>query len=110
MLDILLFLFLILFLLLFYVWLYLACIRCFSVFIPQGRSSWWPKEASPGHDRENSRRAGLKHLSELLLTTRDFRSFLTAILSLMLNDGCVVFIQAPDRGLHLFPAVLPSSY
>lgn len=69
MLDILLFLFLILFLLLFYVWLYLACIRCFSVFIPQGRSSWWPKEASPGHHRENSRKAGLKHLSELLLTT-----------------------------------------
>lgn len=34
------------------------CLRCaFSVFILQGRSSWWPEEASPGHGRVKLQRS-----------------------------------------------------
>lgn len=65
--------------------------------------------ASPGRGRENASGAGLIHPCELFAHHRDSRPFLTAILSLMLNDECVVFIQAPDRDLPLFPAGLPSS-
>lgn len=44
----------------------------------------------------------------------DFRLFLTAILSLMLNDGCVIYTQAPDRPSHfsnrVFQQLLCSKY